>query len=232
MNKRQESAKDSFGSVEKVMDQNAAVTAEIPGLNQAVTQFKTDFSGIDEAAGKVDMESTKGKTSPKHDAEEVLVTMEYPIVCALRSLSRKNGDKELFTIMDLSESDLVRQKDAEVTVFAKEVLGFAKANAGDLAASYNIKDEALTAFQNQIDVYDKAGQTQGAGFANRESGHESLKALIGKLNDDLVEVDDMMELVRHDHPDFYNAYCDARPVKLLGVRHKKQQPSPQPPQTK
>ena len=154
MNKRQESAKDSFGSVEKVMDQNAAVTAEIPGLNQAVTQFKTDFSGIDEAAGKVDMESTKGKTSPKHDAEEVLVTMEYPIVCALRSLSRKNGDKELFTIMDLSESDLVRQKDAEVTVFAKEVLGFAKANAGDLAASYNIKDEALTAFQNQIDVYD------------------------------------------------------------------------------
>ena len=221
MNKRQEGSKNSFESVKKVMDDNSAVTAGISALNGAVVLFESDFAGIDALASKVSMNATRGNTAAKHDIEDVLVTMELPIITSLRSFARSTGNKQLFTEMDVSESDLVRMKDAEVTVFAKKVLGYANANADPLAKSYGISAAKLNAFKNQIDCYENAGQAQGAGVANRESAHESLKALIGKLNDDLDDIDDLMENVKADHPDFYNAYFDARPLKVLGIRHRK-----------
>ena len=62
-------------------------------------------------------------------------------------------------------------------------------------------------------------------MATKTSAHDALKKFFLKLADDLKEVDDMMECVKEDHPEFYDAYHSARLVKALGTRHKKTPPN-------
>jgi hypothetical protein len=222
MNKRQESTKNSYESVEEVLDQNVETTSSISALKEAVGLFKSDFAGIDDAAERVSMDATKGKTSAKHEAEDSLITLGFPIVRALKSIGRKKPDWELYTTMDVEITDLTRMKESEIPVFAKKVLAGAEANAEVLEKSHNIAASKITAFRNQTDAYEKAMKVQGAGIANRQSSHELLKGLFGKLETDLEDVDDLMELVKEDHPGFYDAYFAARRVRALGVRHRKQ----------
>lgn len=222
MNKRQENTKTSYEAVEEVLDENASVTAAIPALNGAVVLFKSDFAGM-EAAEQAVNGAMAGKTSTKHDAEDALITAEYPVICALRSLAKKNGDKELLEIVDVSESFMARMRDTELVTLSRSIMSKANANAAALAA-YNIT--VLTDLQAKIDAYDKSIGVQGGGMADRSSGHMALKGVFGKLNDDLAEIDDLIELVKKDQPAFYDAYFAARPVKALGTRHRK---APAPP---
>jgi hypothetical protein len=223
MNKRQENTKTSYEAIEEVLDENAGVTAAVPALSGAVALFKGDFAGMEDAERAVNG-AMAGKTSTKHDAEDVLITAEYPIVCALRSLARKNGDKELLAIVNVSESFLAKMRDTELVTLSRSILLKANANAAALAA-YNVTAAMLTDLQAKIDAYEKSIGAQGGGMADRSSGHTALKNIFGKLNDDLAEIDDLIELVKKDHPEFYDAYFAARPVKALGTRHKSKTPS-------
>ena len=58
-------------------------------------------------------------------------------------------------------------------------------------------------------------------MATRNSVRETADTLIAETNTILLkEIDEYMDHMAEDFTDFYNAYWAARPIHVLGVRHK------------
>ncbi len=225
MEKRQENAKTSIEGIKKLMDDNRSITAEVPALDEEVTLFETDLANLEAVEEKFSV-ATKGKTSTKHELEDILIATLYPLICSVRAFARSAKDMELFEIVDVRISDLIRMRDTELVEFSNIFIKKAGENLADLG-KYKITVDDLTDLQQKIDAYDSAIGAQGGGMALRTTSHDDLKACFVKVEEDLVQIDDLIELVKGDHPEFYDQYFAERPVKALGIRHRKPSNPPQ-----
>ena len=229
MNKKRENVKSANKAVEAVLTENAEVVSGNPALNDGVIRFRSDFKSCEQT--EEDFNSAMdGKTAAKHDTEDALITAVYPVSRSLRSLSKKVKNPALFSATDVEGYEIERMRDTERLDFGKTIVKKAAENAEGLAA-YNVTSEQLTTLQEKVDAYEKALKAQGGAMANKSSEYDSLKVAVRKVEDDLLDIDDIMEQVKEGHPKFYDAYFAARRVKALGTRHNKppENPPPNPP---
>ncbi len=217
INKKRENTKSAIEATEAVLDENSDVVTAYPALNDGVTLFKGDFANYekDEAAFYQEMD---GKTPAKHTTKDAVVTAIHSLGRALRSYSKKANKPDIFDLANVEESKLEKMRDTALLDYTKKVIAKANDNAVDLAG-YNVTADELAGVQTKIDDYEKSLKAQVGGMADKSGEFDALEASLRKVKDDLDDIDDMMERIKDGHPEFYDAYHAARPVKALGVRH-------------
>ncbi len=216
-NKRRENIRSAIESVKQVFSDNSETVSGLAALSEAVTKFDGDYAIYlkgEEAFGV----AMNGKTTAKHEAEETLTDVLYPLGRALRSYAKKADKHDIFELVDVEEYELDRMRDTDLVEYAKTVLKRAN-EVGTELAKYNVTPEELADVQSKLDAYDKALKAQGGGMAARSSEFAAMVDALQTVKDDLEDIDDIMERVRKDNPKFYDAYNSARRVKALGTRH-------------
>ena len=219
MDKRQENKQSMWETVEDVLDTNQEEVSKIPAFAESVGNFKTKA-----AAARIRLKeaenATKGKARVKEDAGQSLIAALVAVTSALRVYAHKEHKTELEAKVSMSPSDIKGLRDTELKDVAKMVIGLADENAAVLIP-HGITAEKLTDLKTRYDAYCAALSDKAGSGATRNSVRESADALIAGVNKILSkEIDDYMEQMAEVTPEFYNAYWAARPIHVLGVRHK------------
>ena len=224
MNKAQENKLTMHESVDSLLNNNAEKTAEIPAFDVSITSFRADLAELKKKS-LVYENATAGKSESKWSAEDDLIESLLPVASALNVIAMRNKNPELREIANVTETFLRRLRDTELVSKSKAVLAAGNENAAELV-KFGITAERITDLGAKIDAYEKSIGGRESSVAERMGARQGVIELFAKVDDDLEELDNLMELVRTKYPDFYNEYQAARTVKETGVRHRKAEPAP------
>ena len=224
MDKRQENKQSMWETVEDVLDTNKEDVDKIPAFAESVGNFKTKAASARIRLKEAE-NATKGKARVKEDAGQSLITALVAVTSALRVYAHKERKTELEAKVSMSPSDIKGLRDTELKDVSKMVIGLADENAAAIIP-HGITAEKLTDLKTRYDTYCAALSDKAGSGATRNSVRESADALIAGVNKILSkEIDDYMEQMAEVTPEFYNAYWAARPIHMLGVRHKPKEPA-------
>ena len=163
--------------------------------------------------------ATKGKTSAKNNAEENLIEALLPLKGGLLAYASKINNHELREIAIVSENELRRARKSEMVEKATAIMKAAGANSTALA-EFGVDANLLTALQTQIQNYEATSEEKGISSTNKSALRKALTNDFDYLESLIDEQgDNLIELVRNNHPDVYNEYFAARVVKDLGGAH-------------
>jgi len=220
MTQQEENKSNMYNAVEAVLKNSQSIIAEVPAFGEVHTDL---ISLIGEIKGKNSelIGATEGKTSVKSKAIEELITSVVPIASAVKAYATRNKLLELKATVDYSESKLRHLSHADIPVKIKSIKDAAQsvlaalANFGITEAKLNLVDAKLTALKSAVENKD-------VGFTDRSATREALTLLFDKADDLLQdEADELAEVLKETHLDFYNQYFAARKVKDLGSSHPK-----------
>jgi hypothetical protein len=94
-------------------------------------------------------------------------------------------------------------------------------------ADFGITAATLTDLSSQISAFDASLGAREGGVAERSAARIALAELFDKADETLKkDLDKLIELVKKDAPQFYNAYYGARVIKDLGHRSKPKAETP------
>jgi hypothetical protein len=186
-----------------------------PALNEEVIGFKSTVAEI-EVVDDEYMNSTSGKTKEKNNALDVTLVRLLPVKGGLYSYAVKKKNEELIALTDITESQLKQLSDVSFLKRSEDILKAAQANLADLAP-YAITQEKLALLKENIDLLKIMRTKKSTGFNNKSALRKQLTALFKKADDSLNKhQDNLMEAVREDDINYYNAYKAARVIKDQG----------------
>jgi hypothetical protein len=224
MNKREETKYSMFRAIDEVFKKNEKMTAVIPALNESIAEFRKYFYNLSELNEQY-LSVAKGANSEKHNAQEIMIEEIVKIKGILYVLSRKIKDENLKAVADQSITDLRKMRTNDMLSRAKILLQKTNEFIDKLKVMYPGIDEDIKKFAEVIDNYEKA---LGSKENKNQEGHLARKNLELAFSeiDEIVneDIDNLMEIVKGKDPDFYNQYQDARTIRDLGSRKKKDEP--------
>jgi hypothetical protein len=224
MDKRQENRQTMWETVEDVLDINKATVDTIPSFAESVAEFKTKAAAARLKIQEADT-MTKGKTKAKDDTVDELIASLVPAISTLRVYARKEKKTELEAKATLSPSEIRGLRDTELKDTAGTIIGLIEQEASGLL-SHGMTADKIALLKTRFTAYCNALSGKEGTMATRNSVRESAETLIAEVNTILLkEIDEYMDHMAEDSTDFYNAYWAARPIHILGVRHK-QDPTP------
>ena len=219
MEKRQENRQTMWEAVEKVLDDNQEAVDTVPAFAQSVQKYKTKSAEArlkQQDADKI----TKGKTKSKMETIEALHASLIPAISTLRVYARKEHKTELEAKISYSPSDLRAMRDTELKDIAGTIIALIDQEAPGLA-QHGLTADKIALLKSRYAAYCSALSGKEGSFAERAGLHESTDALVAEVNSILSgEIDEYMDLMAADAPEFYAAYWSARHIHMLGVRHK------------
>ncbi len=224
MNKGQEDRATMHKAVDTLLDENAEKTAEIPAFEITKTKFKADVSELNGELLYFD-NAIAGKTKSKWNAEDDLIYTLLPIASALKVVAKQKKDPELAEKVNISETSLRRMRDTELVTKGKSIHAEAIKLETELAP-FGKTAESLFDLAAKVDAYDKSIGGRESSVAQRKGARKAVSDLFAKVDDDLEDLDNLMELLRAKYPDFYNEYNAARTIKDTGRRHRPPEPAP------
>lgn len=175
---------------------------------------------------------TKGITDAKNTAEDALLDHLLRFRSSLRSMLKDKGDVQNLADIDLSDTEIRIKRDTELKTFAEKVYKLATADAEALV-EHAIDEKTFADFRAAIDDYSKKMGKSIAGPQEKKEMRKAIFAHMGEMKAMLEDMDDVVESYRKLDKEFYDRYCALRPVKTLGVRHRKpEETKPETPQTK
>ena len=224
MDKRQENRQTMWETVEDVLDGNKPTVDAIPSFAESVANFKTKAAAARLKIQEADT-MTKGKTKAKDDTVDALLGSLVPAISTLRVYARKEKKTELEAIAALSPSEIRGLRDTQLKDTAGTIIGLIDQESSGLL-SHGMTAEKIALLKTRFTAYCNALSGKEGTMAARNSVREAAESLIAEVNTILSkEIDEYMDHMAEDSIDFYNAYWAARPIHVLGVRHK-QDPTP------
>jgi hypothetical protein len=148
-----------------------------------------------------------------------------PAISTLRVYARKEKKTELEAKASLSPSEIRALRDTELKDTAGTIIGLIDQESSGIL-SHGMTAEKIALLKTKFTAYCSALGGKEGTMATRNSVREAAEKLIAEVNTILSkEIDEYMDHMAEDYTDFYNAYWAARPIHILGVRHK-QDPTP------
>ncbi len=219
MNKQLENKLTMYMGVASVRGENSAKTATLPALDESITKFGNVIGSIERKAKEIDAVAT-GKTVLKTECEDLLMEELMPAVNALSAYAHKVGDTVLAVKSNVTESAIRRLRDTEIIAKATGLLELIEANVENLK-DYGVTAATVTAIRKRIDAFTDALGKKESGFSDRTSMRKSLFDLFDEGDFLLTrQIDAMMEQFRKKEAEFYNAYFQARFIRMAGAPRK------------
>ena len=190
----------------------------VPAMKRRAAAFHVDYTAL--STRIAELEKTKGTTDAKNSAEENMLGYLLRIRSNLKSVLREKNDLVNFAEINLNDTDIREKRDTDLKAFADKVYKLASANAEALA-EFNVTAEVLAAFRDAIDDYSKKLGKSIAGPQEKKEMRKAVFTMMNGVRKMLEDMDDTVEAYQGLDMDFYNQYCALRPMKNMGIRHRK-----------
>jgi len=224
MTKKQENKRSMYGAVMATLDANNSIIAGVPALANAKADFDRLVKQIDERSIQK-REALAGKKVIKDKAEEELIAATIKVSAAAVAFASRNRKIDLKAKADVTPS---RLRQMRVTELVNKAIAIHDA-AGEVITEltdYGINEQSLVDLNRMITVFDGAIKSREVSLADRSSAGIDLAKLFEDVDLLLKEqIDKLIELVKPDNKQFYDAFQAARVIKDLGIR-RKEKPSP------
>jgi len=198
-------------------------------LSPAAIEAKNDLENkVTEINDKENEKSsaTSGKTRAKKLAANRLIEQVMVVSGALLAWSVDNDNPEVQAISNLTRSYLKKIRDNELDLKGKQIYNLAQQHI-DNSSNYGINAESLTELQQLSDTYHMALGEQESSMANRVSAGASMATLFQEADEILkLRLDSLMETVKPNNQDLYDAYNAARVIKDLRGSGTRRQTAP------
>jgi hypothetical protein len=225
MNKNHENKLTMYMGVASVLGENSSKTATLPALEESITKFGNVIGAIERKAKEIDAVAT-GKTVLKTECEDQLMEDLMPAVFALSAYAHTTGETVLAVKSNVTEWGIRRLRDTEIIAKATGLLELVEANVANLK-DYGITESTVTNIRNRIQAFMDALGKKESGFSDRTSMRKSLFDLFDEGDFLLTrQIDSMMEQFRKKETEFYNAYFQARFIKMMGAPRKAKAATP------
>lgn len=197
---------------------NATAWQDIPGFATAVSTLEETVQAILDRSRKQSFRT--GYAAQKTDARQTMVNAAFTVASALKACASASGDKQLFSQVDFSRTDLTHGREADVLNRCQAILDLGTANAKVLAAKYNVSASDLTAFKTAIQEFTSVQPKPRQGLAASASATAELVELFAAVDKVLQEqIDPLVEKFKQSNPAFYNEYQKARVIVDNAATH-------------
>ena len=209
-----------YKAVDALLDANVSKFSGHIMLNTLKTELDTYIENLN--AKETELQTVfSGKTSSKDTAKEEMIESLIPLARNLFVYAKRNKREDLMSIADVKKGMLVRMKENELEIRAKQIKDFLVENKTALA-DFSVTEEEITGLGGKINTFAGANNEQDTGFAERVSANAELEIIFDKIDELLKEeIDSVMESFREKDSGFYNAYQTARVIKDLGYHKEK-----------
>jgi len=217
----QENKFSTYIEIETVLERNNHIVSRILQLADSSANFRSVISDISTKAVKKNT-VTKGATETKSLNRINLEKVVVEISSALYAYGHKTTNEVIKAISNVPPSSLDRMRDTEIVNKANVILNTVTDNQEALI-NYGIDAEDIDRLRNSITGYKSSSSEKSGSTTESKVITKSLKELFHIAADILDnELDRMVNSLQTKEKDFYDSYYAVRPVKKLGIRHKKQ----------
>lgn len=198
-----------YGSVDQVLDQNAAMFIQLEVLNNSHQLLKKGILMIGEYRQVQEGDNT-GLTTDKSQLRNELVRSVLQVSAALKAYALTVNNNELKVKGDYGISDLVRSSDPILLDIAVLLSGLAAPLKGELPKFFvgekelNELNELIAAFKIAIPKRRVAASTTKVSTVNIREVFNAQDLLLRE------QIDVLMQPFKFTQSDFYNAYRNAR----------------------
>jgi len=225
MNNFQSSKKNSYNKCKQffAIPENAAVWSGFPRIVDAVTQFGTRNTELDDII-HAQQKVITGVTTDKDLKFVALVKVMVKFARKARVWAEDNNNHTLEEIFDIRKSDFIgiaedlaseqlegirNQLNTLVNDPGGNILAGVNVDAGSIAAI----DAANTAYENDEG---KPGEAKG----ERKSATKGIKIIMDNIDKTLVLIDDLLiSEYEETHPKMIDDYRNARMIDIIGMNH-------------
>jgi hypothetical protein len=217
MTKNQENKLTMYEAIHSILQDNASVTATVPAFQPALQEFGAKLGELKNMALEVKT-AFVGKNADKKTTEAVLIGSLIKVTSAMQAIAHRTRNQTLAEKAKITESQLRHSRDTDLMIQATGI------HAAALEVADQLKDFGITAanldeLSSQIAAFHQALGKREGGMAQRGAARNALADLFTGIDTILrQDLDKLMELLKTDHPQFYDAYQKSRVIKHLGIR--------------
>lgn len=153
----------------------------------------------------------KGLTEDKKRLKDMLVAITFKNSKKLAILAKSQKNNTLLNEVDLSESDLINIPGIILRDKARVICDRVEANIGNLA-EHGVNAETQKQFLDTIASFNNALSMPRMGVAEKRQATQKLITLYEQADETLNILDMVVETVKDEQTDFYNAYRSARKI--------------------
>jgi hypothetical protein len=225
MDRTQESYLRMFVGLDAFFDSYVTTIAGIPLFVAAHALLKEIIRLITEAAKKQGTASS-GKTSEKNTIRNRLIRLVNRVRLALFNAASGVENIRLLELMNVPLYMLKQMRDDELQRFADIVADEAEKNPKYLTDA-GLKPELATTLADTIKEFDDSITARNGSVVNRTKSTDDLAAHFSQGKRHVgVTIQNLMDGLQDDYPDFYAAFMKTRTVHQYGIRHDKDEPEP------
>jgi len=189
-----------------------AIYSSLQPVVDIVNTLEKDIKNIRDTQTDRILLNVSASTLKKREAEANMIEIAVKICNVLYLIGFKTNDKDLLKMYGLTENTFYRQSGNKTLALARQVLEFAKQNAGELA-TYGIDAAQITAFETAIANFNTLIVKPMDTITERKQMTTNLAQLFASLDSTLYDnLDKAMVLFKKSHPEFYGEYRTSRNI--------------------
>ncbi len=205
-----------------LMEQNESIWQATAPLMTAVTQTKVLLQEIELLKQTVSQNSS-GLAVVKENRKESIITSHFELMSVLSAYASQVGDPILEQKVKFPLSYLQNMRDGELATFCRAMLLLASEKVSELAP-YDITAQKITDMGEEVGQYETALPGTRVNVAERKATNAKIKELAKdamKITEE--QTDRLMVKFKTTHPEFYQAYLNARKIVDYGTRYEKEE---------
>ena len=189
-------------------------------LSQVIAELKNLIDQI-EATRLLVGTNQSGVVQNKSAIQEDLVDVTFALTSTLYAMAVRTNNPVLQGQVNITRSDLLRQRDGKLASTAKSMLDLVRVHLATLA-DYAVTPDDASNLETKLLSYENSLPVNRITVFERKTANQKLKDLFTTANNLLTEqLDRMMPRFEKSKPDFYTSYLNARKVVSYGIRHEK-----------
>jgi hypothetical protein len=210
MDARQKAKFNMRRAVEQHLDENTEIIAAVPAFPTALGKLKTFNTRIAAAAGLQETPRT-GVAKDKQTRKDELIENALKVIKPARAHASEVGDNTLRDEVDYAFTDLNRLRDEQLAPRCQVIHDRAAALLEEMKA-FGLTSAKLAALQTAIDDYSAETPKPRAARAETSVQTDNLEDLFSESKKVLIQMDDMIDNFKDDHPDFVAKYKKLREI--------------------
>lgn len=207
-----------YKAVQTVIAENNSAWAGFPAFETAV-QSLTDKITLLEQSGYNQAFATVGVSALRDAKREAAAVRFQAIASSITAFAVVSNRPELIEQMKISKWDLLQGPAVRMLQRLDLIIAKATENLGDLAP-YAIDQTVLDELIATRDELNTLLTSPRQAIVSRKTTTAQLTVLSRDINNLIkLRIDNLMEMIKFEHPDFFAAYKNARVVVDLRSRH-------------